>query len=79
MNDEFTIIIENNDANIIVVESSYIDNVGVVEIERFGSPSVNILTGLSPVSLSDLPDIPISKLVGLDDYLDSYEFDCGTP
>lgn len=79
MNDEFTIIIENNDANIIVVESSYIDNVGVIEIERFGSPSVNILTGLSPVSLSDLPDIPISKLVGLDDYLDSYEFDCGTP
>lgn len=79
MNDEFTVIIENNDSNIIIIESSYIDNIGVVEIERFGTPSVNILTGLSPVTLSDLPDIPVSKLVGLDDYLDAYEFDCGTP
>lgn len=79
MNDEFAIIIENNDDNIIVVESSYIDSIGVVEIERFGSPSVNILTGLSPISLSDLPDIPVTKILGLNDYLDTYEFDCGTP
>jgi hypothetical protein len=35
--------------------------------------------GLSPISVSDLPDIPVSKIIGLDDYLDSYEFDCGTP
>lgn len=79
MSQEFTIVIEDIGPNIIVVESSYIDSVGVVEIERFGAPSVNILTGLSPVTLSDLPDIPVSKLVGLDDYLDAYEFDCGTP
>jgi len=41
------------------------------------------------VLASDLPDdIPMSKIVGnldvariegLDDYLDNYEFDCGTP
>lgn len=79
MNNEFTIIIDNIDPNILIIESSYIDNVGLIEIERFGTPSVNILTGLSPVTLSDLPDIPVSKIVGLDDYLDAYEFDCGTP
>jgi len=79
MNNEFTIIIDDIDPNIIVIENSYIESIGVVEIERFGTPSVNILTGFSPVTLSDLPDIPVSKIVGLDDYLDNYEFDCGTP
>jgi hypothetical protein len=30
--------------------------------------------------ISDLPDnIPLSKISGLDAYLDEYEFDCGDP
>lgn len=42
-----------------------------------------------PILISDLPDeIPMDRIVGnldvsridgLDDYLDEYEFDCGTP
>lgn len=32
------------------------------------------------ILVSDLPDnIPISKLSGLSDFLDEYEFDCGNP
>jgi hypothetical protein len=32
------------------------------------------------ILISDLPDnIPVSKISGLDAYLDEYEFDCGTP
>ena len=85
---EFTIVIENIEPNIISLETSYIDNIGVVEIERFGSPSVNILSDKSTIATSDLPDIPMSKITGnlsvaridgLDTYLDDYEFDCGTP
>lgn len=79
MSDSFVVVVENIEPNIISLETSYIDNIGVVEIERFNSPSVNIIMGLSPISLSDLPDIPVSKIIGLDDYLDTYEFDCGTP
>ncbi len=85
---EFTIVIENIEPNIISLETSYIDNIGVVEIERFGSPSVNIIDGYGIIGLEDLPDIPMSKITGnlsvfridgLDTYLDDYEFDCGSP
>lgn len=32
------------------------------------------------ILVSDLPDnIPVSKIFDLDEYLDQYEFDCGTP
>lgn len=79
MNESFSVIVENVEPNILVLETSFIDNIGVIEIERFGTPSVNILMGLSPINISDLPDIPVSKITGLDEYLDSYEFDCGTP
>jgi len=78
MSESFSIVIENNEPNIISLETSFIDNVGVIEIERFGAPSVNIIMGLSPISISDIPDIPVSKIIGLDDYLDGYEFDTTT-
>ncbi len=85
---EFTIVIENIEPNIISLETSYIDNIGVVEIERFGYNSVNILSDKSTIAISDLPDIPMSKITGnlsvfridgLDTYLDDYDFDCGSP
>lgn len=79
MTDNFTVIVENTEPNIISIESSFIDNIGILEIERFETPSVNIITGTNSINLSDLPDIPVSKLIGLDDYLDSYTFDCGSP
>ena len=79
MSDNYTVVIENIDPNIITIESSYIDNIGVVEIERFERPSVNIITGISSIQVSDLPDIPVDKIIGLDDYLDNYAFDCGSP
>lgn len=79
MTDDFTVIIENIEPNIITIESSFIDSVGILEIERFETPSVNIITGIDSITVNDLPDIPVSKIVGLDDYLDAYNFDCGSP
>jgi hypothetical protein len=85
---EFTIVVDSVEANIISIETSFIDNIGVVEIERFSSPSVNILGSSAIIGINDLPDIPFSKITGdidvsrvsnLDDYLDSYSFDCGSP
>lgn len=85
---EFIVVVENTEANIISIETSFIDNIGVVEIERFSSPSVNILSSSAIIGVNDLPDIPFSKITGnidvtrisnLDDYLNSYSFDCGSP
>jgi hypothetical protein len=85
---DFTVNIENTPPNIISIETSFLDNIGVVEIERFAAPSVNILSRSSIININDLPDIPFSKITGnidvarisnLDDYLNSYSFDCGTP
>ena len=87
MND-FIVIIENIEPNIISIETSFLDVIGVVEIERFSAPSVNILSRSAIIGVNDLPDIPFSKITGnidvarisnLDDYLNSYSFDCGTP
>ena len=85
---EFTVVVDSVEANIISIETSFIDNIGVVEIERFSSPSVNILGSSAIIGINDLPDIPFSKIIGnlnvsrisgLDNYLDHYNFDCGTP
>ena len=85
---DFIIEIENTQPNIISVETSFLENIGVVVIERFSSPSVNILNRSAIIGVNDLPDIPFSKITGnldisrisgLDDYLDHYSFDCGTP
>ena len=78
----------NIEENIISLETRHINNIGVVEIERFGYNIINILSDKSIISVSELPDIPMSKITdnlsvaridGLDTYLDDYEFDCGTP
>jgi len=87
MND-FTVVVENIEPNIISIETSFLDNIGIIEIERFAAPSVNIVSSSSIIGVSDLPDIPFSKIIGnidvsridnLDNYLDEYAFDCGTP
>ena len=85
---EFIVVIENIEPNIISLETSYIDNIGVVEIEKFGYNSVNIISDKGIIYVGDLPDIPMSKITGnlsvfridgLDTYLDDYDFDCGSP
>lgn len=76
---DFTIVIENDQPDILLLETSFINDIGVIEIEKYDIPSVNIYTGLTSITLSDIPDIPVSKIIGLADYLDQYEFDCGTP
>jgi len=87
MND-FIVIVENNEPNTISIETSFLDNIDTIEIERFSAPSVNILSASTIINVSDLPDIPFSKITGnldvsrisnLDAYLNSYTFDCGTP
>lgn len=84
---DFTILIEDIEPNTIIVETSFIDSLEVLEIERAIS-SVNIISQSNILGVNDLPDIPFSKVTGnlpvsrisgLDSYLDSYSFDCGTP
>jgi hypothetical protein len=84
----FIIEITDPQISILKIETSFIDNSNNLEIER--SESFNIeLINTEKLLVSDLPDnIPMSKIVGnlsvlridgLDDYLDGYEFDCGSP
>ena len=70
------------------VSTSFIDNINNIEIERSENYNLEIVN-TEKILASDLPDdIPMSKIIGslhvsridgLDNYLDSYEFDCGTP
>jgi hypothetical protein len=87
MND-FIVVVETPGPNIISIETGFIDNIGVVEIERQVTPSVNILGPNTIINISDLPEIPfskitgsldVSKISGLNNYLNHYQFDCGTP
>ena len=65
-----------------------------IEIESTIGADLNdvyleIDTCTRPILVSDLPNqipidlivgnLPVDRIDGLDDYLDSYEFDCGTP
>jgi hypothetical protein len=86
--DNFTVEILDPDTKYIELETSVGNIVNNIEIERSTSFNIDIIN-TSKVLASDLPDdIPMSKIVGnlnvaridgLDDYLDNYEFDCGTP
>jgi hypothetical protein len=84
---DFTVVVENLEPNTVTIETSFLDTIKTLEIERSIS-SVNIIAQSNIISVSDLPDIPFSKITGnipvsrisgLDDYLDHYSFDCGTP
>lgn len=84
---DYTVVVDNIEPNTITIETSFIDNLQVIEIERSIS-SVNIIAQSNLIDVSDLPDIPFSKITGnihvnrisgLDDYLNHYTFDCGTP
>lgn len=85
---DFIIEILEPNINILEVETSFGSIINNLEIEIFDTVNLEIIN-TEKVLASDLPDdIPMSKIVGnldvaridgLADYLDSYEFDCGTP
>lgn len=85
---DFIIEILEPTINILEVETSYGSITNNVEISLYDSFNLEIIN-TEKVLASDLPDdIPMSKIVGnldvsridnLDDYLDSYQFDCGSP
>lgn len=85
---DFILEILEPTTNILEVETSFGTVVNNIEIERFDSFNLEIVN-TEKVLASDLPDdIPMSKIVGnldvariegLDDYLDNYDFDCGSP
>jgi hypothetical protein len=85
---DFILEILEPTTNILEVETSFGSIVNNIEIELFDTFNLEIVN-TEKVLASDLPDnIPMSKIIGnldvarisgLDDYLDNYEFDCGTP
>lgn len=84
----FIVEILEPSSSILEIETSFGSTVNNIEIERFDSFNLEIVN-TEKILASDLPDdIPISKIVGsldvarisgLDEYLDNYEFDCGSP
>lgn len=85
---DFIVVVETQNPNIISIETSFVDSLGVIEIERQNTPSVNILGPNTIINANDLPEIPFSKVTGnldvsringLSNYLNHYQFDCGTP
>jgi hypothetical protein len=85
---DFNVEILEPGINFLLVETSLGSVINNIEIERSNDFGIEIVN-TEKVLASDLPDdIPMSKIVGnldvariegLDDYLDNYEFDCGTP
>jgi hypothetical protein len=85
---DFIVEILDTETNIIEIETSYVDNINNIEIERYEIYNVDVIN-TEKILPSDLPDTyPMNKIIGnlsvdrisgLDDYLDSYNFDCGTP
>jgi hypothetical protein len=62
MND-FIVIVENPPPNIVSIENSSSDSPGVVEVEVFPSPTVNILGPSVIINPSDLPDFYHTKII----------------
>jgi len=81
---DFIVEITDVQANVLEIETTYLDIVNNLEIERSDSFNIEIVN-TEKVLASDLPDdIPATKIKktgidGLDYYLNHYEFDCGTP
>jgi hypothetical protein len=85
---DFILEILEPTTNILEVETSFGSIVNNIEIELFDSFNLEIVN-TEKILVNDLPDnIPMSKIVGnldvariegLDEYLDEYEFDCGSP
>lgn len=78
---DFIIEILDPQVNIIEIETSFVDNLNNIEIERYETFNLEIVN-TEKILASDLPDdIPISKIVGnlhvsridgLDEYLSTF-------
>ena len=85
---EFIVEITDTDTNIIEIETSFVDNVNNIDIERYEIYNVDVIN-TEKILPSDLPDrYPMNKIIGdlsvyrisgLSNYLNQYTFDCGTP
>lgn len=85
-----TIIIESSDQinNTLIIDAASVADFGSIVIEKSETYNLEI-TNINGITHYNLPDeIPmsnitgnlhVSRIDGLDDYLDSYSFDCGTP
>lgn len=77
---------QSNGVNLIL-ESSYISDFGTIVIEKFNNYNLEIcnVNGITThfsgnIYMDDvIGDLHVSRISGLDEYLDSYNFDCGTP
>jgi hypothetical protein len=72
---------------LIDVETSFVDNINNIEIERYEYYNIDIIN-TEKIIPSDFPDYPVNRITGdwpvdrisgLKEYLDSYHFDCGSP
>ena len=70
---EFNIEIVNTEK---ILASDLPDDIPMSKI--VGNLSVNRIDGLDEY-LSSFGSVDAANIIGLDDYLDGYEFDCGTP
>ena len=81
---DFIIEITDPTTNLLEIETTYLDVVNNIEIERSDNFNIEIVN-TEKVLVGDLPDnIPMSKIKktvidSLNEYLDHYTFDCGTP
>jgi hypothetical protein len=85
---EFIVEITDTNASIIEIETSFLDNINNIDIERYEIYSVDILN-VEKTLPSEFPDTyPMNKIIGdlsvyrisgLSNYLNQYTFDCGTP
>lgn len=73
---------------ILVIDTSSESDLGSVVIENYNAYNLEIINTngiiqyVLPYNLtleSLAGNLPVSRISGLDEYLDSYTFDCGTP
>jgi hypothetical protein len=75
----FIVEILDQGANTIEIETSLITNDNNIEIQNYTAYIIDIINVDKVLASDILDDIPVTKIDGLDNYLDYYEFDCGTP
>ena len=87
MSEESFIIEIEPSTYILDIETSFVNSVNNIEIENYQTFNLEIVN-TERILFSDLPDIflentfgnlDVGRIDGLDNYLDHYNFDCGTP
>ena len=84
----FIIDIIDSQTNIIEIETSFVENINNIEIERYETYNLEIIN-TEKILPSDFPNtypmssiignLSVNRVSGLNDYLNTYTFDCGTP